>query len=302
MSTVLITGGTGLIGQHLSALLIKKGYKIRILTRNINQDTNTAIEYFYWKPEEETIDLDAFKNVKAIIHLAGEPIANKRWTIFQKKKIIDSRVQTAALLFKSIFDNNLSIESFISASGVGYYDSSNFLKKQVESNSPGNDFLAKTCVLWENAANQFSKIGIRTVKLRTGVVLTPEGGVLKKFNKIINLNIGSTLGSGQQKMAWIHIEDLCHLYLKAVEDTKIEGSYNACAPEVVTNHTFTKVLAASQNKTLWVPSTPSWVLKIIFGEMSDLLLLGSSINSEKIQKRGFQFQYPSLDKALSNLK
>lgn len=302
MKSVLITGGTGLLGKRLSEVLLEQGYEVRILTRNVNIESNSHknLKHYFWNPDQDEIDIDALKNLSYIIHLAGATVA-KRWTVFHKKNIIDSRVKSTQLLFDKIYKNNLGIEAFVSASAVGYYQQDNFLKTHVESDEPGKDFLAQTCILWEDAANQFNKLGIRTVKLRTGIILSKTGGALEKMLPPFKMGIGSPLASGQQRIPWIHIDDLCSIYIKALEDNNMTGSYNAVAPEIVTNATFSKVLANQLNKGLFPLNVPGFVLKLAFGEMSNMLTKGSGISSEKVQKRGYTFQFASLEKALTDL-
>lgn len=298
MEKVLITGGTGLIGKHLHKKLIEKGYEVLILSRNKNRVNKSTI--FYWNPEKEEIDSEAIEKADYIIHLAGANIGEKRWTAKRKQEIVDSRVKTAELLLKTIQENNLKPKAFISASATGYYGAITTDKTFIETDTPANDFLGKTCFEWEKSADKFAETGIRTVKIRTGLVLTKKGGALEKMLLPVKLGVGSPIGSGRQFMPWIHIDDLCNIYIKAIEDTKLKGAYNAVAPEYIRNKEFIRILAKVLNKPFWFPNVPSFVLKILFGEMSQIVLKGSKVSSEKIIKAGYRFEFNELGSALGN--
>ncbi len=299
MTTVLISGGSGLIGRHLSLKLIEKGYHVAILSRTGKQHSKNPT--YAWDPTKGEIDKAALSNAAYIIHLAGVNIGEKRWTPARKKLIIDSRVQSAQLIFKNLPENNPQLKAFITASAIGYYGSITTDKIFDESENAADDFLGETCRKWENAADQFEKSGIRTVKIRTGLVLTDKGGALEKMALPVKLGIGSALGNGKQYMPWIHINDLCNIYIKAIEDDKMKGAYNAVAPDYKTNSEFTAILAKVLNKPMWFPNVPSFLLKIIFGKMSEIFLKGSRVSSEKIINSGFHFRFPELEKALKYL-
>ena len=236
-----------------------------------------------------------------IIHLAGANIGDKRWTDKRKQLIIDSRVKSAQLLFDTIKDRNKILKAFISASAIGYYGAITSDKIFTETDPAANDFLGETCRLWEQSAGQFNGLGIRTVKIRTGVVLTSQGGALAKMVAPVKIGIGSALGSGKQYLPWIHIEDLCEIYLKAIEDIQMKGPYNAVAPENKTNKEFTHSLAQALNKPFWFPNIPALILKLFFGKMSDMLLKGSRVSSEKIIASDFTFKFPDIETALNDL-
>jgi uncharacterized protein (TIGR01777 family) len=299
MERVLITGGTGLIGRCLSKKLLKKGYAVSVLSRT--KKTSDSIQFYCWDVENQTIDKESLLNVDYIIHLAGAGVADKRWTNKRKKEIIDSRINSTKLLLKSIDKENSKIKAFISASGVNYYGTITSEKIFIENDSFADDFLGKVCELWEKSANKFTNFGIRVVKLRTGVVLAKNGGALEKLVKPIKLGLGSAIGSGKQYMPWIHIDDLCEMYIHSIENTKISNAYNAVAPEHLNNQSFTQKIALSLNKRIWLPKVPSVILKLILGEMSKIITEGSRVSSEKISQTGFRFKYPTLDLALSDL-
>ncbi|NLP57562.1 TIGR01777 family oxidoreductase [Lutibacter sp. B1] len=298
MATVLVTGGTGLIGKNLCKLLQNKGYKVFILSRNKN---NTNKNSFYWNIDSEYIEPDAIKNADYIIHLAGTNISEKRWTKKQKDLLINSRVKTANLLFKNVQKFNPNLKGFIAASGIGYYGTITSDKIFNENDKAGADFLSKVCVLWENSSQQFNSLNIKTVIFRTGVVLSEKGGALAKISKPVKMGFGSPIGSGNQYMPWIHINDLCEMYVNAIEKIEMKGIYNAVAPEHITNKNLTKTIAKKLNKRIWLPNTPSFVLKLLFGEMASILLEGSRASSEKITDTGFKFEFKTLNDALNNL-
>ncbi|STD59331.1 TIGR01777 family oxidoreductase [Empedobacter falsenii] len=291
---ILLTGGSGLIGSELTKILIKNGHQVRILTRE------KEIEHPFYHWEKDTIDEKVFENLDGIIHLAGSLIA-KRWTNSYKKEIFSSRVDTANLLFEYVKKLNIDLKFFISASGTGYYGQITSDKIFKETDKPNTDFLGKVCVAWENAAYQFEKIGARVVCLRTSLVLSKNSEGFKLLKKPIQLGIGANLGDGKQWMPWIHITDLLQIYAQAVEDEKMNGSYNASSPENINHSNFNHRLARKMNKPFFIPNIPAFVMKLALGEMSSLVLNGSRIDATKIQETGFEFQYPTLGKALEEL-
>lgn len=298
MTKVLITGGTGLVGQHLSKMLLKKGYEVAILSRTKSKDNK--IPAFFWDINENVIDKEAINSVDYIIHLTGVNIAGKRWTKSRKQEIVDSRVKSTELLFNNVAPNH-NLKAFISASAIGYYGAITSNHIFAETDSSANDFLGETCKLWEDSANKFQNLGIRTVKIRTGVVLLKQGGALSKMIKPFKLGFGSALGSGKQFMPWIHIDDLCEIYIKAIEDSEMNGAYNAVAPEYLNNIEFSQKIAKQLKKPFWSLKIPAFLLKILFGEMADILLKGSRVSSEKIKVSGYNFKYLTLNRALKNL-
>lgn len=291
MMRILITGGTGLVGKRLTKMLIDKNYEVIILSRNPKEENE-----FKWSVAENYIDEKALINTDYIIHLAGAGIADKRWTEGRKKTIIDSRVLTTNLLFSKINELNINLKGFISASGIGYYGSVTSDKIFEETDKVGNDFLGKVCHKWENAAHQFSTKNIPVTILRTGIVLSKKGGALEKMKTPII----SPLGSGKQYIPWIHIDDLCTMYIKSIEDN-LTGIFNAVAPEHHTSKSFSKALAKSIKRPFLGIGVPSFMMKLLFGEMAVLLLEGSRISAKKIEKNGYSFRFAKLSKALNNL-
>ena len=299
MATVLVIGGTGLVGSHLCKQLKHSGFNVTILSQN--QAHTSEFPIFHWNWKQQKIDESALQNCDFIIHLAGANIASERWSKKRKKIIFDSRVQSTLFLQQKLKELQLSPTAFITASAVGYYGMITDLHIYSESDLPSTDFLGHVCSKWENAAQQVYNANIRTVQLRTGIVLTSSGGALEKMANPIRYGLGTFLGSGKQYMPWIHITDLCNMYIRVIKDPKIKGIYNATAPEHQTNRSFSQLLAKKLNKRIWLPPAPSIILKLALGEMAKLLLTGSRISSKKIETLGFKFKYPKLDEALDNL-
>jgi uncharacterized protein len=296
---VLITGGTGFIGKNLTRLLIQSGYSVSVLTRNLKQNS-ADVFYYRWDVARGQIDEKAVLKADYIIHLAGEGIADKRWTSKRKLAIIESREKSIQLIYDVLKRNDKKLEAFVSASGIGIYGAVNGSEICTENTLAVNDFLGYTCQKWEAAADTMESLGIRTVKIRTGLVLGKDDGFLKKMAPLFKLNLGSALGSGKQYMPWIHIDDLCAIYLEAVRNEKMSGAYNATINDSTTNDSFSKTLAKMYGYSTWLPNVPAFFLKIALGEMAQILLTGRRVSSEKIEKMGVQFRFKNLEDALNN--
>ncbi|WKL44819.1 TIGR01777 family oxidoreductase [Flavobacterium sp. ZE23DGlu08] len=296
---VLISGGSGFIGSHLTGLLIAKGYSVSILSRSEKQNKGD-IFYYKWDVANQTIDESAVLNADYIIHLAGENIAEKRWTVKRKAAIIDSREKSTQLLYSVIKKNNKKLDAFISASAVGIYGAVNGEEICSENTPPANDFLGYTCQKWEGALDFIENLNIRTVKIRTGLVLGKNDGFLKKLIPLFKFRLGSALGSGKQYMPWIHVDDLCNIYLQAVLNPNMEGAYNAAVNDNTTNTIFSKTLARIFGYAIWLPNVPALVLKLVMGEMAVIVLTGRRVSSDKIEETGFQFKFKNLEEALKD--
>lgn len=294
---VLLTGGSGFIGKHLTNVLIEAGYTVSVLSRSDKKDT-PSIQYYKWNLKQNYIDENAVLNADYIIHLAGEGIVEKRWTKRRKKAILESRVKPIDLIFSVLEKNNKKLDAFISASAVGIYGAITRSKICTEETAPANDFLGETCQVWENATLKIENLGIRTVKIRTGIVLGKDEGFLKKMAPSFKAGFGAVLGTGKQYLPWIHVEDLCGIYLLAITNDEISGPYNACITDNTTNAGFSKTLANLFGYTIWLPKIPAFILKIALGEMSEAVLKGQRVSSEKIQKAGFEFQFTDLERTL----
>ncbi len=297
MAIILITGGSGFIGKKLSNLLKEKGYKVFILSRTKSNHPNT----FYWNLKENYIDEQAIIQTDYIIHLAGASIADKRWTKERKKVLINSRINSANLLFNKVKELNPNLKGFIAASGIGFYGATTTEKIYEENDTSGDDFISEICKLWEKASLQFNSINIRTVIFRTGIVFSNGGGAFPKLFKPIKFGFGAVLGNGKQYFPWIHIDDLCDLYLESIENKELKGIYNAIAPNYCTNKQLTKKIANTLGKKIWLPNIPSFIFKLFFGEMSIILLEGSRVSSKKIKDTGFKFNFRNLETALKDL-
>ncbi|UII22063.1 TIGR01777 family oxidoreductase [Fulvivirga ligni] len=296
--TVLITGGTGLIGSRLTELLVNQGYTVKYLSRS--PEKVKGVKAYAWDIQKQTIDTECLQGTDYIINLAGAGIADEKWNKERKKVLLESRTKSTALLKDTLRDNDHSVKAVISASAIGYYgsDSGGVLKK--EDSRFGDDFLATVTKAWEAEADMIADQGIRLVKIRVGLVLSVEGGALEKLAKPAKFGLNAPLGSGDQYMSWIHIDDLCDQFIYAMENP-LEGAYNGVAPHPVTNKVFTKATSAALHKPAFLPPVPAFALKLALGEMASMLLGGSKVSSEKIENAGYQFKYPHLEDALKDL-
>ena len=296
---VLISGGSGFIGRHLTALLIAKGYSVSILSRSEKQNKENVF-YYKWDVVNQTIDEKAVLNADYIIHLAGENIAEQRWTAKRKAAIIDSREQSTLLLYSVLKKNNKKLDAFISASAVGIYGAVNGEEICTEDMPPANDFLGYTCQKWEDSLDFIENLNSRTVMIRTGLVLGKNEGFLKKLTPLFKYRLGSALGSGKQYMPWIHVDDLCFIYYQAIVDPAMSGPYNAAINDNTTNSVFSKTLACVFGYSIWLPNVPAFVLKLFMGQMAIIVLTGRRVSSDKIEQTGFKFQFKNLEGALRN--
>ena len=297
--SVLITGGSGFVGKHLTKLLLEKGYSVSHISGN-KQYIN-GVRVYEWNIRTGTVEIEAFNGIDCIVHLAGANIGAKRWSDKRKEEIVNSRVNSAQLLYKTISDQRIKLKSYISASAVGYYGSHISEKIFSEEDEPANDFMANTCRLWEKSADLFMESGVRTVKIRTGIVLDKNEGALPKLYNPAHYGFVIRTGSGHQYMPWIHIQDLCNIYLKAIEDNNMSGPYNAVSPQHTDHNNFVRVMAGIMKRPVFLPPVPSFVLKIILGEMADLAIKGSRISSNKIRDAGYSFLFPDIENAFKDL-
>ena len=296
---VLISGGSGFIGKHLTNVLISNGFTISILSRSAKQNT-AHIMYYKWDINTHFIEEEAVINADYILHLAGENIAEKPWTAKRKEEIVQSREQSIQLIYDVLKKNNKKLDAFVSASGVGIYGAVNGEEICTENTPAENDFLGSTCQKWEAAADTISALGIRVVKIRTGLVLGKDDGFLKKLTPIFKLTLGSALGSGKQYMPWIHVNDLCAIYLAAIQNSEMTGPYNAAIFDNTTNTVFSKALAKVYGYSIWLPNVPAFLIKIALGEMAQIILKGRRVSSQKITNTGFKFQFTNLEEALKD--
>ncbi len=296
--TVLITGGSGLVGSRLTEMLLAEGYAVCHLGRS--KGKGGIVKQYLWSPGADTIEEEAVKHADYIVHLAGAGVADKAWSVRRKKEIIDSRVKGAELLFRTLKNTPNKLKAFISSSGIGIYGNTGNTTN-TEDSPCADDFLAFTCTLWEKAANAFSTMGKRTVKIRTGMVLAKEGGALPQLALPVKCYAGSPLGSGEQYVSWIHIDDLCQVYIKAIKDEQMSGAYNAVSPGPVRNKELITAIAKELKKPLFMPAVPGPVLKFILGERSAIVLDGCKASANKIIESGYSFRYPTIADALAEI-
>ena len=299
MKSILITGGTGLIGSKLLDSIDKSVYNVYVLTRKKSYKEN-GVNYINWDPENSVLDISHIKNLYSVINLAGESIDGSRWTSNYKRKILDSRVNSTRLLFNKVKEMKELPKSFISASATGFYEV-NTDNPQAETDLPGNNFLSDVVQQWEKEILKFKSLGLRTTTFRIGLVLSKDGGVLKRLYPIFKFFLGVPIGSGKQMISWIHESDMIGLINMAIESNKLEGIYNAVAPEIITNTEFTKSLLKSLNRFSYpsIIKAPSFIVRILFGEQSDLVLNGLNISSKKIMQSDYKFKFTKLSSALN---
>ena len=305
METVLITGGTGLIGKALTNQLVNKGYRVIILTRNAPKSEHPLLEYAHWNIKQQHIDEQAIMAADYIIHLAGANVAVGRWTKQRKQEIVNSRVQTGALLVKALHEIPNKVKTVISASAIGWYGADPVMPNPrpfVETDPADQTFLGNTCRKWEAAITPVQELGKRLVLFRIGIVLSKEGGAYAEFCKPLQFGLASILGSGKQVVSWIHINDLIQLFLFALDKSEMAGVYNAVAPQPVTNAQLIKQMAKVKGGFSITAPVPAFILKAMLGEMSIEVLKSTTVSSEKIQQAGFHFHYPDIEAALQALK
>jgi uncharacterized protein len=296
--SILLTGASGLIGTRLTQLLVQKGHHVSHLGRDKKNGRSSS---FTWDVRQRKIDPNALVEVDTVINLAGAGIADKRWTAQRKKEVVESRTESVKLIYETLDKINHRVKTFISASAIGYYGVEGDEKIFVESDKPGNDFLAAVTRQWEAEADKISKLGIRIVKFRIGIVLSAKGGALQEIARPIKMFVGAPLGTGRQYLSWIHIDDLCNMLIQAVEDSSLVGAYNAVAPSPVTNEELTREIAKVLRKPLTIPKVPSLALRILLGEMADMVLKGNKVSSKRIEETGFTYQFRDLREALREL-
>lgn len=306
MSTILITGGTGLIGSALSKLLLDNGHQVVILSRGQRASNHPNLLYSKWDVKAQTIDAKAVAQTDYVVHLAGAGVADEKWTKERKKEIVESRTESSALLIKALREIPNQVKAVVSASAIGFYgdDEKRSARKRAftEDMRPDKEFLAETCRLWEESIEPVQAMGKRLIKLRIGIVLSNDGGAFPEFKKPVRFGIAAVLGSGKQVVSWIHIHDLCHLFLFVMENENVQGVYNAVAPEPVRNKELTLLLAQKMKGRFFVHMhVPVFVLKAMLGEMSVEVLKSATVSCDKIRTQGFSFLYPTIETALDDL-
>lgn len=296
---ILITGASGLIGSHLTKLLLKRNDKVNHLGRSAK--TLPGIQTFVWDVENKTMDASTLDGVDVIVHLAGANVGEKRWTKKRKQEIFDSRIESTKLLAEKLKTGQHQVKHFICASGIGYYGYADAHTVFTESSPAGSDFLADVTEAWEKEADEIAKLGIRLVKIRTGIALSSSGGALVEIARPVKMYAAAPLGDGIQMVSWIHIDDLCDIYLKAIDDTSMQGAYNAVAPHPVNNRELTREIAKALHKPMFLPPVPGFALNLLLGEMAEIVLKGSNVSPKRISEAGYSFKYPQLTEALRDI-
>lgn len=307
MATVLITGGTGMVGKHLTQLLVVKGYDVIIVSRSpSNNRPHAKVSYALWNIGKQEIDADAIAKADYIIHLAGAGVAEKKWTEERKQEIVNSRIESSATIVKALKQLPNKVQAVVSASAIGWYGADTEKSLQfgfVESADADAGFLGETCRLWEDSIQPVAALGKRLVKLRIGIVLSKEGGALVEFKKPLKVGIAGILGSGKQIISWIHVEDLCRMFVYAIEQPTLHGIYNAVTSKPVTNKYLTITLAKIERGGFYIPvHVPTFVLKLMLGELSIEVLKSANVSNNKIHNAGFAYTYPTIEEAFLSLK
>jgi uncharacterized protein len=305
MKTILITGGTGLVGNALVKILVQKNYNVIILTRKIkNTSPPPNVEYALWNVKEGSIDVKAVSKADAIIHLAGAGVMDKKWTDSYKKEIEESRTKSAAILINTLKNHPHKVKVLVSASAIGWYGEDKNSETFFTEDAPADEsFLGTTCKKWEQSVEIAEALGIRVCKLRIGIVLSKNGGAYAEFRKPLNFFTASILGNGKQTISWIHIEDLCRQFLYALENEQLMGSYNAVAPNPVDNKTLTIAIAKAVKGKWYIPiNIPIFILKMMLGDRSIEILKSTKASSQKISATGFTYLYPTIENAIDDIE
>jgi uncharacterized protein (TIGR01777 family) len=294
---ITLTGGSGFIGRRLMKTLVTAGHSVHILSRHAGTNLPPGVKLSVWDAMKGEPPADALQGADAIVHLAGEPVAQK-WTADARQKIRESRIGGTRRLIQALSTISQRPSALISASAIGIYGPRNS-EILTETSPPGSGFLAEVCQEWEKEVDMAESLGMRVAKIRIGIVLDPSGGALAKMLPPFRSFVGGRLASGDQWMSWIHLQDLVDMFKFAVEGGA-RGVLNGTAPNPVTNADFTKELAAALHRPALFP-VPGFALKALFGEMADVLITGQRVLPKAAQAAGFRFQYPELGPALANL-
>lgn len=295
---VLISGGSGLVGQNLTRHLIDQGHRVHHLSRRKKKADSYKV--FEWNLSERHIEEGAFEGIDTVIHLAGAGVVEKRWTSARKKELIDSRVQSATLIREYLSKQTHQVKSFISASAIGWYGNTH--DKVVKEDAPaGDDFLAEICRQWEAAALSFDTIGIREARVRIGLVMDKKGGVLKNMLLPIKFGLGAMLGSGKQYVSWIDNDDLARMFIYLIENEHCSGAFNGTAPESMTHKMFVKAIASALNRPCVLIPSPEFAIRLGAGEMASALLQSVQAYPQRFLDAGFAFSHPKLIDSLRKI-
>lgn len=299
---ILVAGGTGFIGRHICRALLANQHDVTVLSRNPDQARarcSKDLSIVQWNSLAWGLMEQALEKTEAVINLAGEPIADVRWTASRKQLLTDSRIDTTRRLVEAMGRISEKPRVFINASGIGYYGANDY-DTQSESSPRGTGFLADLCHKWEDEANRATEHGVRVICLRLGMVLGPDGGALSKMTTPFKFFVGGPIAPGTQKISWIHVQDLAKLVVWLLDQPTLSGPINAVAPQWVTMHEFCKTLGKALHRPSWLP-VPAFTLKLLLGELSDMLTTGQQVEPRTVTQNGFSFTYPTLDSALKAL-
>lgn len=299
MEKVVISGGTGLVGKHLIPALEERNYEVIVLSRS-KDGKEKNVQYAKWDPGKGSLPANVIEEADHIINLAGANLGHKRWTKSYKQTIIDSRISSTRLLAQAINNKANNLKTFVSASAINYYG----IKRDeliTEASEPGKHFLSEVCLEWEKEANQVNKEGVRVVIPRIATIFAKEDGALPQMAKPIRFGIGAPIGPGDQRSPWIHVKDLVKIIADSLQNEQMQGPYVAAAPDPVTNKALTKVIAEKLNKPLIFPNVPIFALKLFIGEFAQVLLTDFEISTDKLSHAGFEFEFPTAEKAVANL-
>jgi len=292
-----MAGGSGFIGKHLSRLLQKEAYEVAWLSRK-SGDSN-GIKVFEWNPAKQTMDHSALEWADHLVVLSGAGIADKRWTAKRKRLIINSRVDSARTLQTYLKDYKHQIKTVVTASAVGFYG--NRGDEWLDENSgPSDGFLSESTQAWEDASAGYTLYGVNPAIVRIGLVLGRTSGLLREMDKQLRFGIRPIVGTGKQYYPWIHIDDVCSIFIHAIKH-QLTGIYNGVAPNPVTQNELLKAMVSARGTVAIPAPAPAFVLKIMLGEMAAAVLSGQRVKAEKIIAEGFQFKFNDLDSALTNL-
>ncbi len=299
MPTILIAGGTGLLGIHLSKLLREKNYHVIHLSRRRNLDAEYPA--YQWDLDKKLAEPEALEKADFIVNLTGAGVADARWTLARKKLIVDSRVNSTLLLKSFIEQKKTPAKAFISASAIGYYGhrGDQLLR---ENDPPGTiGFLPAAVAAWEKSIAAVAETGIRTVAFRIGIVLSTKGGALEKMLLPFRFFNGTYFGDGSMYYSWIHIDDLTRMFVEAIENERFNGFYNGVAPKPATNKEIVLACKKALGKPAILTPAPAFLLRAVMGEMADMILDSTRVSSEKLEKANFVFRFPELLPAIEDL-
>jgi uncharacterized protein (TIGR01777 family) len=294
---VLIAGGSGMIGSRLTELFLEKGYKVRVLSRNGKPIPGCRV--FKWNPETGVADAAALKDVEILINLAGSGIADRAWTTSRKLDLLNSRVYAARTLYDMLSNTKHEVKTFINASAIGFYPESD--EWMHEEDKAADNFLGALCQKWEKEAMRITDKNIRTCIIRIGLVLSPKGGMLKELLLPFNFFVAPVFGNGEQMQSWIHIDDLCRIFISAAENTSLQGVFNAAAPNPVTNANMIRAIQSIRKQISFKIHVPVFLLRMMLGERASILLASQKISAEKITAHGFEFSFNEIISAMKNL-